>query len=209
MKKLKYSVPLLAVMIVLFVFVLTIRCFELKGYFNFSADAWLGFIGTMTGIVIAFFGFIVGIYKYFEDKEEKDTPIISINLVEEQSNFYRCYRDTDSDECYLHKYVYIEIINNGIKPIYNPYFLTETGKQLYITKDEGGPYLQLIPPKSLTDEKCIVEIDIPHYEGMSWHISEYFEFHYRNYNNKKFKQNFCVYTERSNDKNSRITFDNE
>ena len=208
MKKRSCIGMFILVTLALALFSCALRCCELKGCFNFSADAWLGFIGTMAGLDLTFLGFLVGLYKYFTEKEEKDTPVISIATSNEPENFYRCYRDTDNDENYLHQQIFIEVLNKGNKQIEKPYFKTSDGKRLDIYEGEGPFKLKTITPESLTDEKYIIAIDIPHHEGMSWHVSETFEFHYRNHNNKKFQKDFCVYLARLNNNDNRITVEN-
>ena len=176
-----------------------IRMFELKAIYNISADGWLEFFGTIIGIGLTVVGLLGALYKYHEEQEEKDKPVLVIKPALEKDYNYWC--DNFQNDFTLHKKVCFELINKSNNYIKFPQIKNSEGKILNIYKEESEDELEVIETANLeSGNRYVIAIDINYYEGMHPYRNEKFEIIYRNYKDKNYKSKFVIEIARQNEK---------
>ena len=142
-----------------------IRLFDINRIIDISHDAWIGFFGTLLEIFVTVTGCIFTIYKFLNEREEKEKPLIIIKPSYKEDCYYRC--DNVQNNFTQHRKVYFELVNKGDMIVKYPQIKTEEGKILNIYKLEGENELDIIEAQNFqTKNKYVISIDINFMEGM-------------------------------------------
>ena len=164
-KVVKYSIFIILFSILIVEIIKVIRLFDINGIISISYDAWIGFFGTLLEILVAVIGFTFTIYKFLNEREEKEKPLIIIKTSYEEDCYYRC--DNVQTNFTQHRKVYFELVNKGNMTIRYPQIKNEEGKILNIYKLEGENELDIIEPQNFqTKNRYVISIDINFMEGM-------------------------------------------
>lgn len=164
-KVIKYIVYLTINLLFIVELIKVIRLFDIKEIINISNDAWLGFFGNILSVIITIIGFMFTIYRFTDEKEEKEKPLLIIKPSNEKECLYRC--DNIENNCTQHRKVYFELVNKGNTIIKYPQIKNENGRLLNIYKSESENELEILEPKNFqTSNKYIISIDVNFLEGM-------------------------------------------
>lgn len=164
-KVVKYSIFIILFLILIVEIIRVIRLFDINGIINISHDAWIDFFGTLLEIFVTVTGFIFTIYKFLNEREEKEKPLIIIKPACEEDCYYRC--DNVQNDFTQHRKVYFELVNKGDMIVKYPQIKNEEGKVLNIYKLEGENELDIIEPQNFqTKNKYVISIDINFMEGI-------------------------------------------
>lgn len=164
-KVVKCSLLIILFSILIVEIIKVVRLFDINGIINISHDAWIVFLGNLLEILVTVIVFIFTIYKFLDEKEEKEKTLIIIKPSYEKDCYYRC--DNVQNNFTQHRKVYFELVNKGDMIIKYPLIKNEDGKILNIYKLEGENELDIIEPQNFqTKNKYVISIDINFMEGM-------------------------------------------
>lgn len=98
-KVVKYSIFIILFSILIVEIIKVITLFDINGIISISYDEWIRFFGTLLEILVAIIGFTFTIYKFLNQREEKEKPLnfqtknryvisIDINFMEGMRSLY-------------------------------------------------------------------------------------------------------------------------
>ena len=127
-KVVKCSMLIILFSILIVEIIKVVRLLDINGIINIGHDAWIGFFGNLLEILVTVIGFGFTIYKFLDEKEEKEKPLIIIKPSYEKDCYYRC--DNVQNNFTQHRKVYFELVNKGDMIIKYPQIKNEDGKIL-------------------------------------------------------------------------------